>query len=215
MKHPRLLLAAAGLAACLPLAATDLPPVPRFSPAYMDTTVDPRADFARYAWGNWSKDNPIPADKSRWAAFGELDQYNQAGLKAILEAAAAKSHEPGSVADTGRATPTQLLNDTGSAQAPANGRGPRPAAGAPADLADRLILALVNECVACLREGVVEDADLVDAGVIFGAGFAPFRGGPLHWARRRGVAEVVARLQDLAARHGPRFAPDPGWDRLA
>lgn len=92
---------------------------------------------------------------------------------------------------------------------------PAPAAGAPADLADRLILALVNECVACLREGVVEDADLVDAGVIFGAGFAPFRGGPLHWARRRGVAEVVARLQDLAARHGPRFAPDPGWDRLA
>ncbi len=42
------------------------------------------------------------------------------------------AHEPGSVADTGRATPTQILNDAGSAQAPANGRGPRPAAGAPA-----------------------------------------------------------------------------------
>ena len=74
-----------------------LPPVPRFSPGYMDTTVDPRTDFARYAWGNWAKNNPIPADKSRWAAFGELDQYNQAGLKGILETAAAKSHEPGSV----------------------------------------------------------------------------------------------------------------------
>lgn len=97
MKHPRILLAAASLAAWLPLAAADLPPVPRFSPGYMDTTVDPRTDFARYAWGNWAKANPIPADKSRWAAFGELDQYNQAGLKGILETAAAKSHEPGSV----------------------------------------------------------------------------------------------------------------------
>ena len=44
---------------------------------------------------------------------------------------------------------------------------------------DRLILVLVNECVACLRERVVDDADLVDAAVIFGTGFAPFRGGPL------------------------------------
>ena len=67
-----------------------------------------------------------------------------------------------------------------------------PARGAPpADLADRLMLPLVNECVACLREGIVEDADLIDAGVIFGTGFAPFRGGPLHYARTRGIAAVV------------------------
>ncbi len=45
------------------------------------------------------------------------------------------------------------------------------------------MLPLVNECVACLREGVVADADLIDAGVIFGTGFAPFRGGPLHYAQ--------------------------------
>ena len=56
-----------------------------------------------------------------------------------------------------------------------------PAAAAPPDLIDRLILILVNECVACLRERVVEDADLVDAAVLFGTGFAPFRGGPLHF----------------------------------
>jgi putative endopeptidase len=97
MKHLRLILAAAGLVAALPLAAADLPPVPRFSASYMDPSVDPRADFARYAWGKWSETNPIPADKSRWAAFAELDEYNQAGLKNILETAAAKSHEPGSV----------------------------------------------------------------------------------------------------------------------
>src|SRR5690606_21042490 len=51
---------------------------------------------------------------------------------------------------------------------------------APADLQDRLMLPLINEAVRVLREGVVEDADLVDAGVIFGAGFPPFRGGPIH-----------------------------------
>ncbi len=97
MKHNCLLVAALSLATVLPLAAADLPPVPRFSPGYMDTTVDPRADFARYAWGNWSKDNPIPADKSRWGSFAQLEEYNQAGLRAILETAAAKTHEPGSV----------------------------------------------------------------------------------------------------------------------
>jgi 3-hydroxyacyl-CoA dehydrogenase/enoyl-CoA hydratase/3-hydroxybutyryl-CoA epimerase len=82
---------------------------------------------------------------------------------------------------------------------------------APADLEDRLMLALVNEAMAVLREGVVADADLIDAGVIFGSGFAPFRGGPLRYAQERGVTEVVARLEALAARHGDRFRPDAGW----
>ncbi len=85
---------------------------------------------------------------------------------------------------------------------------------APADLQDRLLLSLVNEAVAVLREKVVEDADLVDAGVIFGAGFAPFRGGPLRYARERGVDAVVARLRELQRVHGERFAPDPGWDAV-
>jgi 3-hydroxyacyl-CoA dehydrogenase/enoyl-CoA hydratase/3-hydroxybutyryl-CoA epimerase len=81
----------------------------------------------------------------------------------------------------------------------------------PPDLVDRMILVLVNECVAVLREGVAADADLIDAAVIFGTGFAPFRGGPLAYARSRGVAEVLARLTELTARYGSRFRPDPGW----
>jgi 3-hydroxyacyl-CoA dehydrogenase/enoyl-CoA hydratase/3-hydroxybutyryl-CoA epimerase len=85
---------------------------------------------------------------------------------------------------------------------------------APPDLTDRLILALANECVACLREGVAEDADLIDAAVIFGTGFAPFRGGPLAYARSRGIREVMARLTELAALHGARFQPDPAWQGL-
>ncbi|HEV8017094.1 MAG TPA: 3-hydroxyacyl-CoA dehydrogenase NAD-binding domain-containing protein [Steroidobacteraceae bacterium] len=98
-----------------------------------------------------------------------------------------------------------------------DGKAVKPgAAGAstPPDLLDRLILVLVNECVACLRERVVETADLADAAVLFGTGFAPFRGGPLTYARARGVPEVVRRLQELAAHYGERFRPDAGWSLL-
>ncbi|HLJ37375.1 MAG TPA: 3-hydroxyacyl-CoA dehydrogenase NAD-binding domain-containing protein [Steroidobacteraceae bacterium] len=99
-----------------------------------------------------------------------------------------------------------------------DGKAVKPAAsGAPVpeDLTDRLILVLVNECVACLRERIVEDEDLVDAAVVFGTGFAPFRGGPLSFARARGARAIVTRLEELRARHGSRFAPDPGWSLLA
>jgi 3-hydroxyacyl-CoA dehydrogenase/enoyl-CoA hydratase/3-hydroxybutyryl-CoA epimerase len=77
-----------------------------------------------------------------------------------------------------------------------------------------LILALVNESAACLREQVVADADLLDAGVVFGTGFAPFRGGPLHYARTRGIPAVIARLRELEQRYGARFRPDQLWASL-
>jgi 3-hydroxyacyl-CoA dehydrogenase/enoyl-CoA hydratase/3-hydroxybutyryl-CoA epimerase len=85
----------------------------------------------------------------------------------------------------------------------------------PPDLEDRLVLPLINEAVACLREGVIEDADLLDAGAIFATGFAPFRGGPLQYARSRGIPNVLARLEELAQRYGERFRPDPGWQQFA
>lgn len=86
---------------------------------------------------------------------------------------------------------------------------------APADLEDRLILPLVNEAVAALHEGVVADGDLLDAGVIFGTGFAPFRGGPIQYVRETGAEAVLLRLKGLQAAHGDRFAPRPGWDSPA
>jgi 3-hydroxyacyl-CoA dehydrogenase/enoyl-CoA hydratase/3-hydroxybutyryl-CoA epimerase len=84
-----------------------------------------------------------------------------------------------------------------------------------ADLEDRLILPMLNEAVACLREGVIEDADLLDAGAVFATGFAPFRGGPLNYAKARGIADITSRLEELARRYGERFRPDPGWRRLS
>ncbi|MCC7257440.1 MAG: enoyl-CoA hydratase/isomerase family protein [Gammaproteobacteria bacterium] len=79
---------------------------------------------------------------------------------------------------------------------------------------DRLVFALLNEAAQCLAEGIVGDADLVDAGVIFATGFAPFRGGPLQHARSVGIDAVIRRLEELTARHGVRFAPSPGWQKL-
>jgi len=89
-------------------------------------------------------------------------------------------------------------------------RGSRDAA----EICDRLMLRLLNEAVACWREQVVANIDLVDAGVIFGSGFAPFRGGPLQYLRDTGPAALQARLAELAKLHGSRFTPDPGWQQL-
>jgi len=84
-------------------------------------------------------------------------------------------------------------------------------AGAIEEVQDRLILRYINEAVACLREGVVENADLVDAGMVFGTGFAPFRGGPMHYRQQSGDQALATRLQELQSRHGERFQVDPGW----
>lgn len=79
------------------------------------------------------------------------------------------------------------------------------------DITDRLIMAIVNESAACLREGVVADADLVDAGMVFGAGFAPFRGGPMEYAAEQQKSNIKQRLEVLTSRYGARFEADSVW----
>ncbi len=93
---------------------------------------------------------------------------------------------------------------------PGKSRTPPPAA----DLAERLLLRFLNEAVAGLREGVVADSDLLDAGAVFGTGFAPFRGGPLHYIRAEGVEALLARLKTCEEHYGGRFAADAGWGEL-
>jgi 3-hydroxyacyl-CoA dehydrogenase / enoyl-CoA hydratase / 3-hydroxybutyryl-CoA epimerase len=99
-----------------------------------------------------------------------------------------------------------------------NGRAIKPEVAssyqAPEDLEDRLVLSMLNEAVSCLHDGVVSDADLLDAGVIFGTGFAPFHGGPIQYIKSVGAEKLKARLEVLANRHGGRFTPRPGWDAL-
>ncbi len=91
---------------------------------------------------------------------------------------------------------------------------PEASGAVPDDIEDRLILPMVNESVATLSDRVVRTADMLDAGVIFGTGFAPFRGGPLNYARERGVDDVQAALKRLAAAHGERFEPHSGFADL-
>jgi len=62
---------------------------------------------------------------------------------------------------------------------------------------------------------VVEDPQLLDAGMVYGTGFAPFRGGPLHYIESVGADTLFQRLQALEQQLGPRFKPDRGWERVA
>ncbi len=66
-------------------------------------------------------------------------------------------------------------------------------------LGRELVEPLIRECEQCRDEKIVESADLVDAGVIFGTGFAPFRGGPLHFRANEHRSNVAPLRRTAAA----------------
>ncbi len=76
-----------------------------------------------------------------------------------------------------------------------------------ATLQDRMVLVMVNEAARVLEEGVVDAPEDVDFGMIFGTGWAPFRGGPLRYADTLGTVETVKRLNRLATDVAPYFEP--------
>ncbi len=86
-----------------------------------------------------------------------------------------------------------------------------------ADLGDqkaiqnRLIFRLLNESAACIDEKIVDDKDLLDAGIIFGTGFAPFRGGPLNYCLQEGVDSITEAMEEYESKYGERFKPVKGW----
>jgi 3-hydroxyacyl-CoA dehydrogenase/enoyl-CoA hydratase/3-hydroxybutyryl-CoA epimerase len=82
-------------------------------------------------------------------------------------------------------------------------------------LAERMVLAMINEASRCLEEKVVADAGAIDVAMIFGAGFPPFRGGVLRYADTFGLARAEKRLIALRAEKGERFAPSALLSRLA
>ncbi len=80
-----------------PRMSSRVPERPRFSTEYLDPSVDPRADFYRYANGNWLRTHPVPEDKAEWGAFRELQDWNFHLLRQILEEAASDGEaSPGS-----------------------------------------------------------------------------------------------------------------------
>jgi 3-hydroxyacyl-CoA dehydrogenase/enoyl-CoA hydratase/3-hydroxybutyryl-CoA epimerase len=82
-------------------------------------------------------------------------------------------------------------------------------------ITDRMVFAMLNEAALAMSEGVVRTPRDGDMGAIFGIGFPAFRGGPLRELDTIGAAEVVARLEKLAAAHGSRFEPAPVLDEMA
>src|SRR5579883_1032503 len=73
-------------------------------------------------------------------------------------------------------------------------------------IADRLVLRMLNEAFACLREGVVANGDLLDAGMIFGTGFAPFRGGPIHYAKSQGIHTLYEQFVKQCEARGEKIS---------
>ena len=92
------------------------------------------------------------------------------------------------------------------------GAGARASAGQHVRIPDeemvrRCVLAMVNEAARCLQEGILRNVRDGDVGAVFGVGFPPFRGGPFRYVDTVSVATIVRQLQELNARHPPRFEP--------
>ncbi|MBO9354670.1 enoyl-CoA hydratase [Bordetella petrii] len=116
--------------------------------------------------------------------MGPLELADTVGLDIALAAGrqlAAQAEPPRCLAD--HIAREELGRKTGQGfYAWQDGKPRKNAAGAPpAGLAQRLVQPLIDRARRQLNDGVVADADLVDAGVIFGTGFAPYTGGPLHY----------------------------------
>lgn len=82
-------------------------------------------------------------------------------------------------------------------------------------VAERMVLAMINEAALILEEKVVASAAELDLAMIMGTGFPPFRGGLARYADTLGLPYIMARLSDLEAKAGPRFAPSAPLKRLA
>ena len=83
------------------------------------------------------------------------------------------------------------------------------------EIHDRLILTLVNEGARVLEEGIALRASDIDVIYLTGYGFPAFRGGPMFYADRRGLAAVHARVAEFHREHGARWQPAPLLERLA
>ena len=75
------------------------------------------------------------------------------------------------------------------------------------DIQQRAVLAMVNEAVRCLEDGVIRSTKDGDIGAVFGFGFPPFRGGPFRYIDHVGAENIVRKLEELNDRYAPRFAP--------
>ncbi|MGL4813178.1 MAG: 3-hydroxyacyl-CoA dehydrogenase NAD-binding domain-containing protein [Beijerinckiaceae bacterium] len=76
------------------------------------------------------------------------------------------------------------------------------------ELKQRLLVTQALEAARTVEDGIVTDPREADVGSIIGFGFAPYTGGVLSYIDFMGVKKFVALCEKLAAKHGPRFAPN-------
>lgn len=160
----------------------------------LDTVgLDVAADVAETLLIGPAEDSPTPNRLKAMVASGHLGRKSGRGF-----------YEYGS----GKPKPADLKIASNGAN---NSRLPNAVEIHPGDslsgLQQRLMLPMINEAAACLGDGVVGEAWMVDLGMVLGTGFAPFRGGPLKLADAWGVPRVVATLEQLSDELGPRFRP--------
>ena len=86
---------------------------------------------------------------------------------------------------------------------------------APEEIIDRTVLLMIKESALCLEEKIIERVDHLDAALIFGVGFPPFRGGLLRYADKIGAGVIVAKLDGFAKKHGERFTPPKSMIEMA
>jgi 3-hydroxyacyl-CoA dehydrogenase/enoyl-CoA hydratase/3-hydroxybutyryl-CoA epimerase len=79
----------------------------------------------------------------------------------------------------------------------------------PEEISLRCTMALVNEALRCLDEGVLRSPRDGDVGAIYGIGFPPFRGGPFRYVDVLGAPTILRRTRSLEQRFGSRFEPAP------
>lgn len=75
------------------------------------------------------------------------------------------------------------------------------------EMQDRIISRFVNEAAKCLEDEIIENPVVGDIGLVFGTGFAPFRGGPFRYLDQVGVDKYVDMMNGFADKYGPQFEP--------
>jgi putative endopeptidase len=154
-----LLLVAPALMRAQETPLTQLPYTPSLATEFMDKSADPCTDFYKYACGNWSKLNPIPADQARWDVYSKLTNENLRYLWGILLEAGKGG--------TGRTANEQKIGDFFHAcmdEAAVERAGAKPLEGMLKKIA---ALTSAEEIASYIGE---EQRNGIDQGVLFGFG---------------------------------------------